>query len=376
MPEVPTIRLEHLSEAQARAFMIADNRLTEIAAWDERLLAEQLKELSVVELDFEIEATGFDMGEIDLRIQGLDGVTVTNADTAYELPADSGPAATRLGDMWLLGRHRIYCGNALEDVSYATLMAAKRAAVVFTDPPYNVRIQGNVSGLGRVKHGEFPMASGEMSEAEFKSFLEQAFRLMAAHSTEGSIHFACSDWRHVGEYLAAGRAVYGELKNLCVWVKDNAGMGSLYRSQHELVFVFKHGKAPHRNNVQLGRFGRRRSNVWHYPGANSFSRASDEGNLLALHPTVKPVRMVADAILDCSTRGDVVLDPFAGSGTSLIAAERVGRVAFCMELNPRYVDVAVRRWEHYTGERARHAVTGKDFDVIETSTRKRGSRHG
>jgi DNA modification methylase len=375
--QVPVIRLEHLSEEQARAFLIADNRLAENATWDEQLLAEQLRALSLAEIDFDIEVTGFEMGEIDLRIQGLGDDPGAGPDPDDDLPADSGPPVTRVGDLWVAGRHRILCGNALEAASFGRLMDAKPAAMVFTDPPYNVRIRGNVSGLGRVKHAEFAMASGEMSEAEYTAFLAGVFRLMASHSVAGSIHFACADWRHLGEYLMAGKAAYRELKNLCVWAKDNAGMGSLYRSQYELVFVFKHGKATHRNNIRLGRFGRGRSNLWQYRGANSFGRSSDEGNLLALHPTVKPVRMVADAILDCSGRGEIVLDPFLGSGTTLIAAERTGRHCYAMELEPKYVDAAVRRWQAHTGDECRHAVSGKHFDApAGQRARKKGAHHG
>lgn len=375
--EVPVIRLEHLSEAQARAFMIADNRLTEISAWDERLLAEQLKELSAMDLDFEIDATGFEMGEIDVRIEGLDSGGDHAPDPDDELPTDSGPVITKSGDLWLLERHRVFCGNALEDASYATLMAGKRAEMVFTDPPYNVRIEGHASGLGKVKHQDFAMASGEMSEAEFTAFLTNVFRLMAMHSVEGSMHFACADWRHLGEYLSAGKAAYTELKNICVWAKHNAGMGSMYRSQHEFIFVFKHGPGLHRNNVQLGRFGRHRSNLWSYPGANTVARQIEEGNLLALHPTVKPVAMVADAILDCSGRGEAVLDPFLGSGTTILAAERTGRAAYGIELEPRFVDVAVRRWEAHTGGQAQHAGSGRFFRDLESRAKKNGGvRHG
>ena len=203
-----------------------------------------------------------------------------------------------------------------------------------------------------------------MDSTEFTAFLGGALRNLAACSIDGSIHFVCMDWRHVEELLGAGRAVYGELKNLCVWVKDNAGMGSLYRSQHELVFVFKHGRNGHRNNVQLGRFGRNRSNIWRYPGTNSFARCGDEGNLLALHPTVKPVAMVADAILDCSARGDIVLDAFLGSGTTLIAAERTGRRCYGLELDPAYVDTIIRRWQALTGGSASHAASGRNFDDL------------
>jgi DNA methylase/ParB/Sulfiredoxin domain len=313
--EVPTLCLDHLTPAQARAFMIADNRLTEISVWDDQLLARQLKELSLVGLDFDIEVTGFEMGEIDLRIASLDDPAQTEADPADVVPEIPATPLSKLGDMWLLHRHRLLCGSALDSAVFAALMGEERAATAFIDPPYNVRIDGHASGLGAIHHRPFPMASGEMDRSQFTAFLGQAFRNLTAFSIDGSIHFVCMDWRHVEELLGAGRAVYGELKNLCVWVKDNAGMGSLYRSQHELVFVFKHGRNGHRNNVQLGRFGRNRSNIWRYPGTNSFARCGDEGNLLALHPTVKPVAMVADAILDCSARGDIVLDAF-------LAAER------------------------------------------------------
>jgi DNA modification methylase len=244
------------------------------------------------------------------------------------------------------------------------LMGEEQAAMGFTDPPYNVPIEGHASGLGATHHRPFPMASGEMDSTEFTAFLREALRNLAACSVDGSIHFVCMDWRHVEELLGAGRAVYGELKNLCVWVKDNAGMGSLYRSQHELVFVFKHGRNGHRNNVQLGRFGRNRSNIWRYPGTNSFARCGDEGNLLALHPTVKPVAMVADAILDCSARGDIVLDAFLGSGTTPIAAERTGRRCYGLELDPAYVDTIIRRWQALTGGSARDAASGRSFDDL------------
>jgi hypothetical protein len=233
---------------------------------------------------------------------------------------------------------------------------------VFIDPPYNVRIDGHVSGLGRHRHGEFAMASGEMSDAEFVSFLETVLGHHAAYSIDGAIHFVCMDWRHLGELLAAGRSVYSELKNLCVWEKTNAGMGSLYRSQHELVAVFKTGTAPHVNNIELGRHGRYRTNIWRYAGANSFGAERDKD--LEMHPTVKPVRLVADAILDCTRRGDLVLDGFAGSGTTLLAAERSERVGFGIEIDPRYVDVALRRMAEHAGLEAVHVESGKSFDEI------------
>jgi DNA modification methylase len=363
--EVPTLCLDHLTPEQARAFRIADNRLTEISTWDDRLLAEQLRDLSLHGLDFSLELTGFDMGEIDLRVASLEEPPERDDDPADVVPeVSAGPPLTKYGDLWVLDRHRLLCGSALETPAFAALMGEEQAAVGFTDPPYNVPIEGHASGLGATHHRPFLMASGEMDSSEFTAFLSEAFRNLAAFSVAGSIHFVCMDWRHMEELLAAGRAAYGELKNLCVWVKDNAGMGSLYRSQHELVFVFKHGHNGHRNNVQLGRFGRNRSNIWRYPGANSFARCGEEGNLLALHPTVKPVAMVADAILDCSARGDIVLDAFLGSGTTLIAAERTGRRCCGLELDPAYVDTIVRRWQVLTGGSARHAASGRNFDDL------------
>ncbi len=363
--EVPTLCLDHLTPAQARAFMIADNRLAEIAAWDDQLLAEQLKELSLLGLDFNIEVTGFEMGEIDLRITSLEDVPDQGNDPADAVPEISaGPQVAKIGDAWVLGRHRVLCGNALDAVAFTMLMGEERAAMVFTDPPYNVPIDGHASGLGAIHHRSFPMASGEMDRNEYTTFLGQAFRNLAAFSGDGALHFVCMDWRHIEELMAAGRGVYGELKNLCVWVKDNAGMGSLYRSQHELVFVFKQGRDTHRNNVQLGQFGRNRSNVWRYPGANSFASCGEEGNLSALHPTVKPVAMVADAMLDCSARGDIVLDVFLGSGTTVMAAERTGRRCYGLELDPAYVDTIICRWQALTGGRAHHAASGRSFDDL------------
>lgn len=370
---VPTIALEHLTEGQARAFMIADNRLTEIATWDDRLLAEQLDELSKVELDFSLEVTGFDMGEIDLRIESLTANEQSEDDPGDALPPTSNQVpVSRPGDLWLLGRHRVYCSNALEATAYEAVMHGEQAAMIFADPPYNVPIEGNVGGLGSIHHREFAMACGEMSESEFINFLSTALTLHAEHSAAGALHFICMDWRHLGELLTAGKKIYNELKNLAVWVKDNAGMGSLYRSQHELILVFKHGRDRHRNNVQLGQYGRNRTNVWRYPCANSFSRSGEEGNLLAIHPTVKPVALVADAILDCTARGEIVLDGFLGSGTTVIAAERTGRRCYGLELDPLYVDASVRRWQTYTGDKALNATSGRLFDDIEADQKVEG----
>jgi hypothetical protein len=295
LAELPTISLDHLTDAQARAFLIADNKLTDNSIWDDQLLAQQLRDLSLLDLDFSLEATGFEMGEIDLRIEGLTTQSSADDDPADAIPiAQAGPTISRAGDLWILGAHRVYCGSALDQSAYTVLMDGKEAALVFSDPPYNVPIEGNVCGLGSIHHREFAMAAGEMSPAEFIAFLTRALSLCARHSTEGSLHYLCMDWRHMAELLAAGREVYPELKNLCVWAKDNPGMGSLYRSQHELIFVFKSGRGPHRNNIQLGKYGRNRGNVWHYPGMNSGARGTEEGG--------QPARPPSDREAGCAGR--------------------------------------------------------------------------
>jgi DNA modification methylase len=361
MKDVPVIKLEKLSETQVAAFRIADNRLAETSDWDDAILAETLEALADSELEFDLDVIGFSMAEIDLRIEAAVGTDTQ--DPLDQIPDPPAPAAvSKVADLWRLGDHLLLCGDALSAMSYARLMAGLRADIVFTDPPYNKRIHGEVSGNGKIKHREFVMGSGELTPDEFVCFLEKSCGLMARHSVDGAIHFLCMDWAHTYEMLRAGQRTYSELKNICVWVKNNGGLGSLYRSRHELVFVFKTGTGKHRNNVELGRHGRNRTNVWEYPAVHGFGRSGDEGNLLELHPTVKPVRLIAEALLDCSARGDLVLDPFLGSGSTLMAAERTGRICRAIELDPLYVDVAIRRWQSYTGDVALHADTGVRFD--------------
>jgi DNA modification methylase len=365
MTQVPVIRLEHLSDHQIRAFMIADNRLTENGDWDDRLLGDQFKILSEAEIDFKLEVTGFETSEIDLFIEDLTPPSDGQADPGDVLPEPSSMQVSRNGDLWRLGKHRLLCGDALAPASYEVLMGNRRAQTVFIDPPYNDPIDGYVAGFGKIHHPEFAMASGEMTETEYADFLTKVLKHLAASSIDGALHFVCLDWRHTSELISAARSVYAELKNVCVWVKENGGQGSLYRSQHEFVFVFKSGNGSHRNNIQLGKYGRYRTNVWNYPRVNSLFRGTDEGKLSELHPTIKPVELVADAILDCTARGDVVLDAFLGSGTTVIAAERVGRVCYAMELEPAYVDTAVRRWQRYTGLTAVHEAKGQTFEQCE-----------
>ena len=358
--EVPTIRLGDLSPDQVRAYLIADNRLAERAGWDKSILAIELQHLLSIDTDFDITATGFEIPEIDLL---LSPENTPDADDIFEFEGNSEPI-TEPGDLWRLGKHQILCGNAMEQASYSRLLGPKQAGVVFVDPPYNVPIDGHVSGKGATRHREFQMASGEMSESQFISFLASSLKLLAQYSFSGSVHFVCMDWRHAGELLTAGKQAYGSLLNVCIWVKNVGGMGSLYRSQHEFVFVFRNGEGKHRNNIQLGRFGRNRTNVWEYPSISTISKSGAEGNLLALHPTVKPVALVADALLDCSARGDIVLDAFLGSGSTLIAAERTGRICCGIEIDPLYVDTAIRRWQRHTGDHATHAVNGKHFNDV------------
>jgi DNA modification methylase len=238
-------------------------------------------------------------------------------------------------------------------------MGGARAAMAITDPPYNLKV-ANIVGRGRTKHAEFAMASGEMSKEAFTAFLTDALRGVAGVMADGALAYVFMDWRHIGDLVVAGEVAFDEMVNLCVWAKSNAGQGSFYRSQHELVGVFRTGKAPHQNNVELGRHGRSRSNLWHYPGVNSFRRGRLED--LAAHPTVKPVALVADAIKDCTRRREVVVDTFCGAGTTILAAERVGRAGYGVEIEPRFVDAAVRRWQRYAGKDAVHHETGRTFD--------------
>lgn len=361
MEQVPIIRIEHLSEAEKRAYVIADNQLALKAGWDEDILAVEFQALG--ELNFDLELTGFDMGEVDQIVGRLVLGDDETEDAAVPEPV-AGTSITQLGDIWQIGGHRLICADATKAETYKQLLGDETAQLIFIDPPYNVPIDGHVSGLGSVKHREFAMATGEMSEAEFETFLHETFEHLAAFSKSGAIHFVCMDWRHMGEVMAAGLKAYTELKNLCVWTKTNGGMGSLYRSQHELVFVFKSGKGKHINNVELGKHGRNRTNVWAYAGANTFSDTRDED--LAMHPTVKPLDLVKDALLDCSNRGGIVLDAFAGSGTTLLAAEKTGRKGYGIELDPAYCDVILKRLIA-EGLNPVRAETGENFaDLLET----------
>lgn len=352
---VPTLPLAHLSEADARAYALADNRLAEKSGWDDDLLRIELSELEAI-VDFDLDLTGFSTGEIDVLLE-----PVSKDESLNEAPEPKrSTAAVQRGDLWLLGEHKLLCGDAREPADFARLMGDERARMVFSDPPYNVPIDGFVGGLGAVKHQEFAMAAGEMSPAQFTDFLATAFENAAAVSMDGAVHYQCMDWRHVEEMMDAGRRVYSQLLNLCVWSKESAGMGTFYRSQHELVFVWKVGDAPHLNLVELGKHGRYRTNVWNCRGVRKTGRRSE----LELHPTVKPVPLIVDAIKDASKRGELVLDCFGGSGSTLIAAERARRRARLIEYEPGYCEVTIRRWEAQTDKQAILAATGESFSEV------------
>ena len=339
LAEVPCVRINHLTSAQKRAYILADNRLAELSGWDEKLLKIELEEINRLDCDLDLTLTGFDTPEIDNLLQPDAKPIPEKADF---LAADI-PPRTHPGDLWQLGPHKLFCGDATKPQSYAMLLGNEKAHLIVTDAPYNLsRAQIRKTG----PKADFAMAAGEMSQSEFTQFLSGVFTLLVQYSVPGSLHYAFMDWRHVGEILRAGR-VYSELKNICVWNKLSGGMGSLYRSQHELVFVFKNGTVSHTNNVELGSHGRYRTNVWDYPGIYINGKANRAN--IHLHPTVKPVGLLADILLDASRRKDIVLDPFGGSGSTLLAAERTGRQARLMEIDPHYCDVILYRYEQLEG---------------------------
>lgn len=361
---VPTLEISHLSDAERRAYILADNKLALNAGWDNELLALELQGL--LDDDFDLELTGFNIAEIDFIIEDAASANPDAGDPADdEVPEIDGPAVTRMGDLWLLGRHKLICGDAQDSQSFLRLVGNEQVDLLFTDPPYNVKIDGNVCGLGSVKHREFAFASGEMSEDEFTGFLRTTLGNASSIMRDGAIAYVCMDWRHMGEMLTAGKSAFTELKNLVIWNKSNGGMGAFYRSKHELIFVFKQGSAPHTNSFGLGETGRYRTNVWDYAGISSIS--ASRGDELAMHPTVKPVAMIADAIKDCSRRGEIILDCFGGSGSTLIAAEKTGRRAHLIEYDPLYCDTIIRRWEQHSGKRAILAETGLAFEEVSES---------
>ena len=347
---VPTLQVDHLSPEEVKAYRLADNQLTLNSGYNYDLLRIELTELSNMELEFDLEITGFHTAELDFILDASAADEAENGDDPVdELPETPTEGRVAPGDLWQLGQHLLYCGDALSSVSYIALFAEEKAQVIITDPPYNVPIDGHVCGNGKIKHREFVQASGEMSDAQFLAFLESFMKQCVAYSVDGSLHYIFMDWRHIVAVVTAGKGLYSELKNICIWNKDNGGMGALYRSKHEMIAVFKHGQKPHINNIKLGKHGRYRTNVWDYKGVNSFGKQQED---LKLHPTVKPVALLIDAIKDCTRRHQLVLDPFAGSGSTLIACEKAQRKARCIELDPIYCEVILQRWEAHTGQTA------------------------
>lgn len=360
LKEVPVIRLPHLSPEERRALVIADNKLALNAGWDQEMLAAEIQAL--IDADFDMDVTGFSMAEIDIALDAAAASSTTPLDRGDIAPAPEQRPVSRVGDLWMLGRHRLICGDAQRGEVFDRLMNGAKADLVFTDPPFNVPIQGHVSGSGKTKHREFIMASGEMSPEEFTAFLAITLGIAAAYARDGALAYIFMDWRHMQELMNACDLVLDGLKQLCVWNKSNGGQGSFYRSKHELVFVYKIGTAPHLNNFGLGETGRYRTNVWDYPGISSISPTrADE---LSMHPTVKPLKLVIDAIEDCTRRGDIVLDCFGGSGTTLIAADRCGRTARLIEFDPLYCDVIIRRFQAVTGKDVVLSGHGAAFDDI------------
>lgn len=350
---LPVIRLEHLDRLECQAIGVAYARLGELGSFDQPRLAELMLKFDLELPSFDLEDLGFDAPAIDLILAPQDA-------DEEPVPEIGGPPVSRLGDLWALGKHRLFHSDARLPESYAALLNGRKVQCVFTDPPFGCPVDGFVATKG--KHREFAGGTSGMTPEEAKILFEDYHRAMVPHLAAGASVLEVIDWRSLLLLLEVTTAHFGPLINLAVWVKDRAGQGSFLRSQHELILIHKAKGGRFRNNVQLGRFGRNRSNVWQYPSAVTAGKGSDEGNILADHPTPKPVRMVADALLDTTRRGDTVLDPFLGSGTTLIAAEKAGRVCFGFELDPIYVDLIVRRFQAWSGIKAAHAITGELFD--------------
>lgn len=350
------IVLHHLTADERRAYAIADARLGETGSWDLDALKIELSDLADIEVNLDV--LGFTPQQLDIIITDDDA---EREEAEPDTPADT-PIVSSIGDCFLLGRHRIICGNALEPATYKNLMGDDRAAVVVSDAPYNCPIENFVSGLGAHRHVDFSQAVGEMTDEEFERFLGTYLDNCKRHCSDGAVIFAFMDWRQIDILLGAGKRIGLKRLQVVVWNKGVGAMGSLYRSAHEFCAVFCNGNSAATNNIELGRHGRDRTNVWSYPGATR--RGSSAAEALKDHPTPKPVEMIADALRDVSKRGDIVLDPFLGSGTTIMAAEASRRIAYGIELEGKYVDRAIRRWESKTGRQAIHVATNLTFSEL------------
>jgi DNA modification methylase len=352
---IPVVTLSHLDAAQKRAFVLAENKLASLAGFDKKVLALEFSELVDLDLSFDLEVTGFSAPEIDALVFHDHA-----AERGDERPPALAEVTSRVGDLWLLGSHRLLCGDATDAEALKVLMGGREARTVFVDPPFNVKIRGHVTGSGH--HGEFVSASGEMSDDEFTGFLTKSLARMHDALQPGGLAYVCMDFRHMRHVLDAADANGFVLLNLIVWAKPTGGMGSFYRSRHELIFLLARTGASHLNRVQLGKHGRDRTNVWEYPGVSGFGLEKQRER--EMHPTVKPLALVSDALLDCTARGDLVLDLFSGSGTTIVAAEKTGRHGAAMDLDPRYVDTTIVRWQDFAGQEARLASTGQTWREV------------
>lgn len=342
LDSIDVVRVNHLSEEEQRAFVLHANRIAEEAEWDRSNLKLELELLIGADADFDLELSGFEIGEVDLALQ-FDEAPLEEP----PVPDPPHKPVTRFGDLWRLGEHLLLCGDCRDASNWKRLMQGEKARFCLTDPPFNQRISGHVSSVERA---EFAMASGEMSDEQFEEFLRTSLERAIGHTVDGGLHLVAMDHHNLDRLFAAANPIYSKRLNLVVWAKTNAGLGSLYRSQHEIFALYKVGDAAHVNNVALGKMGRHRTNVWHYAGANTFRK--DRAEDLAAHPTIKPTDLCADAILDLTHPGDIVIDGFGGSGSVILAAQHTKRRARVIEYEPRFCDVAIQRWEAMTGRKA------------------------
>ena len=365
LTHVPVVRANTLTPLQIRQYRIADNRLNELRLWDADALKAELDEIIVLDPDVNIEALGYEVAEFDVAVQ----VVTEGEDPADISPEPPAEPQSRPGDIWEIDGHRLGCGDARDADFLHQLLGADRPSCVFADPPFNRKVIGDLGGKGRIKHPEFVMASGEMSEATFQQFQIDWLVQAVAVAQPGALIYVASDWRALHATLTAAQAAGLEQINFCTWELTSPRLGSFYRSACEYFPVWRKPGGKSRNNVMLGRSGRHRSNCWHYPGANSFGAGRAT---LHLHPTVKPLALVMDVLLDCTARGEVILDPFSGSGTTLLAAQRTGRKARVVELDPRYVDVAVRRYQDVFGRTPRLQGSGLTLDELASKPPRTG----
>lgn len=347
--DIPAIILPHLSEAEQRAYRIADNAIALKGSWSPELLALEAKFVFDADIALDPEDIGFETAEIDMLLLGSAKAASEDEDIPDEItePDRRVRPVSRLGDLWTIGRHSVMCGDARDPGVIAKLMGTDHADVVSSDMPFNLKVNGHIGGKGKIKHPEFAMASGEMSRDEFRAFMTKVMDNQAQFSKPGALSYQFIDWRSIDLMVEVGKTIYDALLAICVWVKPQPAMGSLYRSRHEFVCVFRNKGGGHVNNVQLGKFGRNRSNVWEYASPGGFG---PEREKLAFHPTVKNVEMIADLILDSTPRKGIVLDVFLGSGTTILAAEKTGRTGRGVEVDPGYVDIALKRIAEAVGE--------------------------